>query len=322
MYLAYRPLESTDIEACLPLVQEQYTEDPDVYKAAPDLWKKLLAAGMMNGMVLEDLTLPPGERLASFGASVFITPEFCAEMRRGETPGQAALLARRLLAGESPVLTPAEARRANSGPGLILLVLHYRDVPNPPTPERVQAIRDKQVETFFYVHGGYRFTEMLVEHRDEALRRFSLESGFRVRADYAAYYQSHPDPPEKRPTLMGITREETLPHPGLHVSRLFLYTQPRFYFKPREQALLWHALCDKTDDEIALALGISPPAVKKRWAGIYDRVADTDPSLLPDMPRDISVRSGLEKRGQEKRRHLLRYLRLHPEELRPVERPK
>ena len=104
--------------------------------------------------------------------------------------------------------------------------------------------------------------------------------------------------------------------PGLHVARLFVYTPPRFYFKPREQALLWHALLDKTDEETAAALGLTVAAVKKRWAGIYDRVADIAPTLFPDAPE-----AGPAHRGQEKRRHLMRYLRLHPEELRPVEEP-
>jgi DNA-binding CsgD family transcriptional regulator len=317
VYLAYRPLEAADLEPCLALVSEEYVENADIYPDVPRLWQTLLTAGMLNGMVLEDLTRPPGERLASFGASVFVTPEFTAEVRRGETPGPAALLARHLLAGESPVLTPAEIRWANSGPGLHLLVLHYAEASGLFTHEQVQCIHSKQVESFFYVHGGYRFEEMLVEHRDPVLCQFALESGFRLRSDYAAYYQTHTSLPEVRPLLMGITREETLPHPGLHVSRLFLYTSPRFHFKPREQALLLRALLDETDAEIAAALGISPPAVKKRWNGIYERVAETTPVLFPECAEGHPA-----QRGQEKRRHLLRYLRLHPEELRPVEGPK
>ena len=317
MYLAYRPLEAADLEPCLALAASEYAENADVYPDVPRLWHKLLTAGMLNGMVLEDLTRPPGTRLASFGTSVFVTPEFAAEVRCGETPGPAALLARRLRNGESPVLPPAEVRRANSGPGLHLLVLHYAEVSGPFSPDQVQGIHSKQVESFFYVHGGYWFAEMLVEHRKAVLCQFALESGFRVRADYAAYYQTHTPPPNERPLLVGITREETLPHPGLHVSRLFLHTPPRFHFKPREQALLLRALLDETDAEIADALGVSPPAVKKRWNGIYERAAETTPVLFPE-----SAEGHPTQRGQEKRRHLLRYLRLHPEELRPVEQPK
>lgn len=318
MYLAYRSLEAADIQPCLALAGKDYAEDPEIYHRASQLWQGVRAAGALNGMVLEDLTRAPGERLASFGMSVFVSPQFMASARRGETPGLAALVARRLAVGDSPVLGPDAVRRANSGEGLHLLVLHYAEAPDP-TPERLQGVRDKQVETFFFVHGGYRCAEMLVEHRDERLRQFALEGGFQVRSEYGHYYRRHPRPPSECPTLLGITREETLPHPGLHVSRLFLYTPPQLYFKPREQALLWHALLDKTDTEMAAALNITAAAVKKRWAGIYDRAADILPALFPDPPGSDAARR--ETRGQEKRRHLLRYLRLHPEELRPVEGP-
>jgi hypothetical protein len=317
VYLAYRSLEAADIEPCLSLVGDDYAENPDIHPRASQVWRRLLAMGALNGMVLEDLTRAPGDRLAAFGMSVFVSPEFMAEARRGETPGLAALVARQVLAGGSPVLGPDAVRRANSGPGLNLLVLHYAEAPPDPTPERFQRVQDKQVETFFFVHGGYRYAEMLVEHRSEHLRRFALEGGFRIRSEYGAYFRRHARPPGECPTLLGIAREETLPHPGLHVARLFLYAPPRFYFKPREQALLWHALLDKTDEEMAAALDITVAAVKKRWAGIYDRVADIMPVLFPDLPE-----AGPARRGQEKRRHLLRYLRLHPEELRPVESPR
>lgn len=323
MYLAYRSLEAADIESCLSLVGDDYAENLDIHPRASQVWRRLLAAGILNGMVLEDLTRAPGDRLASFGMSVFVSPEFMAEARRDGTPGLAALVARRVEAGKAPVLGPDAVRRANSGPGLNLLVLHYAEVMPDPTPERLQAVRDKQVETFFFVHGGYRYAEMLVEHRPERLRQFALEGGFRIRSEYGAYYRSHARPPGECPTLLGITREETLPHPGLHVARLFLYTPPRFYFKPREQALLWQALLDKTDEEAADALDLTVAAVKKRWVGLYDRVAETDPSLFPDPPEaPPSGPARRETRGQEKRRHLLRYLRTHPEELRPVEEPK
>jgi hypothetical protein len=58
--------------------------------------------------------------------------------------------------------------------------------------------------------------------------------------------------------------------------------------------------------------------VKKRWHAIYDRVADVDSELLPPPVADGVYSSS---RGAERRRHLLNYLRQHPEELRPFERP-
>ena len=64
-------------------------------------------------------------------------------------------------------------------------------------------------------------------------------------------------------------------------------------------------------------LGKSLPAIKKMWISIYRRVEDCLPELIPDPLRSDIPATG---RGREKRRHLLAYLREHPEELRPVSR--
>jgi hypothetical protein len=53
--------------------------------------------------------------------------------------------------------------------------------------------------------------------------------------------------------------------------------------------------------------------VKARWRTIYDRVGEVASDLLPVAADDGA--SG--RRGPEKRRRLLEYLRQHPEELRP-----
>jgi hypothetical protein len=53
------------------------------------------------------------------------------------------------------------------------------------------------------------------------------------------------------------------------------------------------------------------------WVSIYRRAEDYLPELISDpLPSDTPA-SG---RGKEKRRRLLAYLRVHPEELRPISR--
>lgn len=54
--------------------------------------------------------------------------------------------------------------------------------------------------------------------------------------------------------------------------------------------------------------------MKKHWRNVYSRAAHALPQELPVSPaEDVDV-----KRGKEKKRHLLEYLRSHMEELRPV----
>jgi hypothetical protein len=78
-----------------------------------------------------------------------------------------------------------------------------------------------------------------------------------------------------------------------------------------EQALLNAALAGATDADLATSLGVSLSAIKARWRSIFARFAE----LAPDY--ESAERDG---RGPQKRHHVLRYLRDHPEELRPFRR--
>ena len=77
--------------------------------------------------------------------------------------------------------------------------------------------------------------------------------------------------------------------------------------------MLLRALHSGTDEELAASMDVSLPTVKKMWLSVYRRVAKTLPALgTDDAEPDASTR-----RGKEKKRRLLAYLREHLEELRP-----
>ena len=112
---------------------------------------------------------------------------------------------------------------------------------------------------------------------------------------------------------MRLTRAEALSKPGAGFSALFRYAPPRFGFTPAERRMLRCASAGTTDEAIAGALLLSRSTVKKRWDSIYGRVEQREAAVLsPSVPLDASG-----KRGAERRRRLLSYLRDHPEELRP-----
>ena len=69
---------------------------------------------------------------------------------------------------------------------------------------------------------------------------------------------------------------------------------------------------NRSDSELAHCLGLSVDAVKQTWRRIYERLAGCVPNLFP-----IDERLPSERRGAEKRRHVLDYMRLHLEEIRP-----
>ena len=79
-----------------------------------------------------------------------------------------------------------------------------------------------------------------------------------------------------------------------------------------DQELLLAALEGLTDAELADVLGLKLPALKKRWASLFDRVGRVRPDLVPQSDHETA-----HTRGPQKRHRLLAYLREHPEELRP-----
>ena len=108
-----------------------------------------------------------------------------------------------------------------------------------------------------------------------------------------------------------LKRDQVAPGAINPLSQLFNPPAPRLGFSRVERQLIERALLNETDSHIAESTGVSIDAVKKTWTNIYARVKREAPFLIPgDLPS-----SGM--RGQEKRRHLLDYVRMHLEELRP-----
>jgi DNA-binding CsgD family transcriptional regulator len=145
--------------------------------------------------------------------------------------------------------------------------------------------------------------------------RRGLAAGALLRTDYAEFYAQRPDAmptPPLRPFLIGLRREEA--SEGSTMAPTFFYSRPRFGLKPWEQDMLTQALLGKSDAELSTGLHVSPSTVAKRWHAIYERTAAVATDLFPC---DAATGQSPQTRGSEKRRHLLAYLRHHPEELRP-----
>jgi len=159
---------------------------------------------------------------------------------------------------------------------------------------------------------------VLQEVYSEEERDRGLAAGAFLKNDYAAAYAARPDlrsPPAYQPFLIGGSRAET--RDGTYLSPLFLFRPPRFFFKRGEQEMLELALLDGDDGAAADNLHLSPSTVQKRWRTIYERVTLAEPGFFP---ASESADSGI--RGAAKRRLLLSYLRVHPEELRPAHAPR
>src|SRR5688500_10691234 len=88
-----------------------------------------------------------------------------------------------MLAGRSPVLSPAQIRHANATDGLSLVVLHF-GLRNPDlTDERTQRALQAGMAGFFFFHGGYRLKILLQEIYGQQHADFVVAGGGHLLSD-------------------------------------------------------------------------------------------------------------------------------------------
>ena len=317
MHLTYRPATAQDVEACLEMLPSSFVCGAACRARLADAWRNWLREETMQMTVLEDGLRPAASRRIAFGNSVFVTEAFAQEAKTSLPPPLGVQVVRRWGEGRSPVLDVKALRASNSGPGLTLLILHIGWMPWL-SFEEVRWAKGKMLEALLFFFSGYQLKEVLQEVYSEDEKQRGMAAGAHLKNDYSAFYHAHPEAlplPECRPYLLGGSREETAD--GSYLSPLFLYRPPRFFFKTGEQEVLRLALLDRSDEEASGSLSVSPSTVQKRWRTIYERVGMVEPGFFPSEGVFVS-----NTRGVAKRRHLLGYLRSHPEELRPVNPPK
>lgn len=318
MNLSYRTTGIDDFEACARILQGGFAFEENVRARLPAIWRHLYDEGCMISAVVEDHERPPNTRIVAFGASVFVTDQFMKEVQENPFPYLCVRVIDRVLKNDSPILTPAAARQANSCDGLNLLMLHHSWAEEILSTAEAPLVRTQVILASLDHHSGYNLKEIVAECIGDEDREWVLSGGsFHLRSIYDSYYERQPlPPPNQRPFLVGLTRAEATARESSTLSPLFVYTPPRFFFRAGEQKLLKQALVGETDADLASTLHISLSTVKKRWGAIYERVAAQEPELLPnDWDEDRQIR------GAQKRHFLLRYLRHHPEELRPFGLP-
>lgn len=292
-------------------MRDQYVYDEEAICSLLRLWRETLEGRSGTSAVVEDTDRLERSRIVAWGLSVFVSDSFMIDVKTRLPPYVGLHLLRRWSDGHSPILTLSEIRRANEGDGLNILALHHGWLENT-APDQVIAAQQKLAESFNAYHAGYKVKEFLHEvYGAESVRHYR-NIGVLLRKEYADQpTPTPPPPPGREPRLVGITREEALSRPGTLAMGIFLYAPPRFGFTNGERDLLQQALDGRTDEELAQVLHVSLATVKKRWEAVYDRVADVVESLT--LPTNVTIG----RRGAEKRRRLLAYLREHPEELRP-----
>jgi len=314
MSVEYRRTKLDDLVRNLPGLASCYGRDEHLNSQLPHVWSTLFDASAMIAATTEDRTVSGSARIVSMGASVFVTDSFAEEIRTTLPPNPGAHVARRILEGRSPVLGPDDLK--NLPNGAALCIMHDSFVGLDRNAEPSWIVKEKMAEAFLVYHSGYRISEYLQQVRGRHHRDWMLMSGMRLRHDYSKFFTANPNEDagqDEHPYLIGVTRQEMMQTPGARAFSMFIEKPFRLRLSTREQDLIRRALAGDTDEELSGAFDVSLSTIKKRWAGIYDHIETTAPDALGSDA--FGGEDG--RRGSERRRHLLAYIREHPEELAP-----
>ena len=317
MYFTHRPTQVKDVEACFAIFPQRHLYDAEARERLKALWRFLLEKDACVSVVVEDRRLPASRRQVAFGFTYFTDDEFVRRARTELPPNLTGQILRQWRGGRCPLLLRNEIKKAITGEGLNALLLHHGWDVERLSPEESFKAQSFLQECFLTYHGGYPLKELLQEVHGPEVRDIAAAAGERLRRDYREFMNSpllQGVPEKDRPYLLGSTREEATQQQGSFLALLFSkMSRPHFRFNDGERKTLERALQGETDGGIAKSLKVSHWTIKKRWQAIYQKVTAVDAELLAKAPRAEEPGEGPER---QKRRRLLDYLRVHPEEFR------
>ena len=308
--MRFRLVEDRDFATCRTLLYPGLRLSSHVLGSIVDIWRQLARVGTFT--IVEDPTRRYPDAIQGFGISAFVADTFVDDFMAGGRNYLDAHFYEAVADGRSPMLSRTEIARHNSNDGLSTVVLNFGLRQYDVTDPRNQRVLQAASAGFFFVHSGFRIKVMANEVFGTRAANYMAAGGFRLLpgrgpiADLAD---------EETPHLFALRREWIAPGAVHPMSAIFHGPTPVIRFSAAEQRVVLHALWNRSDAEVAAALGLSLDAVKKTWRRIYDRVSRHLPYLFEVDVRP-SPRGG---RAVEKRRHVVDYLRMHMEEVRPWE---
>lgn len=314
--MRWRSLHEEDLAKCLDIAGPRAGFDLVGPKRGTEIWKDLLRSPAFNAAVIETETPIAGHRIVGFGSSVFVSPAFADREFCTPRPGLNSRILQSIERSESVVLSSFELSHSNTYSLLDLVVLCGCWIPSILLREQVTQVQALLAMSFLEHHLGYRLRMLISEAVGEADRQFAEDSrSWKTVCEFSANsHSSLGDGCKASRSLVAISRSDALAIPGTVAAILFHCSPSTLGLRSADKRLLIAANPGLTDVELALALHLSVPAVKKRWLAIFERVRMNHPDIL----LDIRDEPDSETRGKQKRHRVLDYVRRHPEELRPT----
>jgi len=298
----------TDLEACRKLLSDRHLYTEDELDSLLRFWAELMTSGCAySGVALDSSE----DVIIAFSISVFVSNELTTKIHSGTFPYIGRTMFTSWRQGIKLYLLDRQIGECNASDGVNVLTIHSGYRPFDSISEYAD-LRMSLVDVFVREHLGLHmrsFTHELFGEYQEAIRA----GGLRVHEyDPDAHSEIRKDVSGRKPFLTSLCRNGAADQRGNYLSdtMAFAFTTPRFSFSLGQRQLLRVALENDSDNHIAARLHLSLPAIKKRWASIYETIEQIEPGLLGE-EGDRTVG----RRGQERRRKVIAYLRDCPEEL-------
>ncbi|MGA9943528.1 MAG: hypothetical protein WBE79_00380 [Candidatus Cybelea sp.] len=310
MDLLVRGIRGDDLAACVPLLPGLALYRERDLIAWQAMWSEVVDSGAGFGCVMVDAQVPA--RCLAFGAAGFVSDERAERMHALETAGVMVAMTREYGTGSSPFLGVEPVAAGNAGDGLNLVAISgFGEIDEAGEQKLMLALLDD----FRGRVGGFRVKSLFNECYRESLRAVAPAMMLPVREYSLETVRAAQIPIEHAPFVISSRITDTsFEQRSFLLSLYYNYSPPRFGFTLAEQRALRLAIEGLTDEEVASILSTSLAIVKKRFRSVYQKVLDAPGA--PVIPH-AEKQSG--PRGPELRRHLIAYLRDHPQELAPYE---
>ena len=297
--LNWREVREADLPQCLNIEPRNIGDEIVGRERAIEVWNGLLRTRAFGSCVVE-----VEGRIVAFGASVFVTREFATQEIADPRPGLNSRLIAAVANGQ-PVVRPQSDLYDTAPEDELDLMTLYGNWRADGLSEG--QFRDAVMQlpmSYIELHTGYRLGRLFGEPVGAEQCGFVESAGvWRVTKQF----------PESEQTFVVMSREDAFSVSGSIAPTLFQYRAPLLGLRDSEKHLLVEALTRRSDSELAEAMNLSPPTIKKRWQALFEKIADVHPDLF--LGADDKASSG--SRGPQKRHHILAYVRSHPQELRP-----
>jgi DNA-binding CsgD family transcriptional regulator len=313
-FFSWRKTRASDLPESLKLHPAKNGSEGVGSRRAGKAWQQLLEMNHATTSAVVELHREGSTEIVGFGFSAFVKKSFAEAEVHNPRPGLNSRIIESLVSGNSVIATYEEVRDANTRGDLqqVILDTSWKNGPlNDPEVAEVFVLLGRAYQE---IHAGYNFSRIIAELVDEVdFWHVRGHRSLQIVDRFEAYRLANPDTtwnPERALIVASVESMRGDPH-SIAAELFQRRVQPQFAFTRGERGLLELALEGMDDASAAKALFISPPAIKHRWANIYERVAASRPDLCP---ADVDG-----TRGVQKRQRVLTYVRNHPEELRPFD---